>query len=89
MALVNKPFKRLLVGAAFRLRSYGNICIKQTETEYKMVGQYSDGIFQIEPVAKVWVDSHQLKKWWQRWQDFMKADVTKTNIRIFKLMNDE
>lgn len=61
MALVNKPFKRLLVGAAFRLRSYGNICIKQTETEYKMVGQYSDGIFQIEPVAKVWVDSHQLK----------------------------
>lgn len=67
MALVNKPFKRLLVGAAFRLRSYGNICIKQTETEYKMIGQQADGIFQIEPVAKVWVDSHQLKKWWQRW----------------------
>lgn len=83
MALVNKPFKRLLVGAAFRLRSYGNICIKQTETEYKMIGQYSDGIFQIEPVAKVWVDSHQLKKWWKLWQDLPKMWISLMNIQIF------
>lgn len=68
MALVNKPFKRLLVGAAFRLRSYGNICIKQSETECKLLGPYGvpKGIVKIEPTSKVWVDSHQLKKWWQR-----------------------
>ena len=66
MALVQTKFKRLLVGAAFRLRSYGDICIKQSESEYKMIGRTSDGIFRIEPVAKVWVDSHQLKKWRQR-----------------------
>lgn len=63
--LVQKPFKRLKVNAAFTLSvSNGVLALKVSETHYKILGSTASAI-KASPKEVVWVDTLQIKSWWK------------------------
>lgn len=65
--LVKKKFKRLKINAGFTTTLNGSLRIKQSEKEYYDTGvkDISPPIFKADPHARVYVDSFQVKKWYQ------------------------
>ena len=60
-------FKRLKINAGFTEFLNGPLCVKISEKEYHdgSITEIYPPIVKADPNMKVWVDSYQVKKWWQ------------------------
>ncbi|WWT42630.1 hypothetical protein WKARDJVB_CDS0063 [Escherichia phage 215Ecol030PP] len=65
--LTHVKFKRLKINAGFTESLNGHLCVKISEKEYhdSSIKEVNPPIIRADPNMKVWVDSYQVKKWWQ------------------------